>query len=733
MHSRVWARIFLLGMTILATTAFSQGSSDATSKSEPPAMPWLDPKRGPDERAALALSQMTQDEKIQLAHGVEAYGTKAPVQWNGGVGFVPGIPRLKLPDLNMADSTVGVSRGAMRSRYSTLMPAAIAEASAWSPQLSYDYGALIGRELRAEGYNTSLAGGANLMREPRNGRTFEYRGEDPVLTGKLVAQAIRGLQDQRVIGDIKHYALNDQETGRTAGNVLIDYKAARESDLLAFEIGVKEAEPGMVMCSYNKVNGDWACENDELLNRTLKGEWGFKGFVVSDWGATHSTGKAIQSGLDQEQPGSNYFGEALKKAVADGQVPQQRLDDAVRRILRTMFALGVVDDPPRQRVVDIYSGFEISQRVAEAGSVLLKNSGVLPLPRTGTVAVIGAHADVGVLMGGGSGRVDPPGGNAVKVPKGLGGTWYPSSPLKCLAAAAPAVNFIYDDGIDPVRAAQLAAKADIAIVFAAQSASEGVDAKTLLLPSDQDGLIMAVSNANPRSVVVLETGGPVFMPWVDKVGAVVEVWYPGARGGEAIARLLLGDINFSGKLPISFPRDETDLPTATIAGTGLKSVPVDDPALPAGRTRWEMPSFDIPYPQGAKVGYKWYDAMNKVPLFPFGHGMSYTSFSYSKLNVSPREVTFTVTNTGTREGSEIAQVYASLPPNKRAAPQQLVGWTTVPLAAGEAKTVAVKLEPLLLSVYDSQARHWVRPKGRYEIRVGGSERDTPLSATFAAH
>jgi beta-glucosidase len=271
----------------------------------------------------------------------------------------------------------------------------------------------------------------------------------------------------------------------------------------------------------------------------------------------------------------------------------------------------------------------------------------------------------------------------------------------------------------------VAAKADIAIVFAAQAASEGFDAKTLSLPADQDGLITAVSNANPRSVVVLETGGPVFMPWVDKVGAVVEVWYPGARGGEAIARLLLGDANFSGKLPITFPRSEADLPTTTVAGSGLET--------PAGRPRGELPPFDIAYPQGSKVGYKWYDAMHKAPLFAFGHGMTYTTFTYSKLYLSPGEVTFTVTNTGTREGSEIAQVYASLPPKKRSAPRQLVGWANVPLAAGEAKTVTVKLEPLLLSNYDAKARHWVQPKGRYEVHVGSSERDTPVMGTFTSH
>ena len=695
-------------------------------------MPWLDANRTPDERADLALAQMTQEEKIQLVHGLEGIDATSSGRSNGGAGFVPGIPRLKLPDLNMADSTVGVALGAKRSRYSTLMPAAIAEASAWSPQLSYDYGALIGRELRAQGYNASLAGGANLLREPRNGRSFEYRGEDPVLAGKLVAQAIRGLQAQHVIGDIKHYALNDQETGREYGNVVIDYTAARESDLLAFEIGVKEGQPGMVMCSYNKVNGDWSCENDELLNRTLKREWGFKGFVLSDWGATHSTAKAMNAGLDQEQPSGAHFGAALKKAIAEGQVPQARLDDAARRILRTMFALGVVDDPPHPQVVDIYDGFAVAQRVAEAGSVLLKNSGVLPLERGGSVAVIGSHADVGVLTGGGSGQVDPPGGNAVKPIPGSYSrdVWYPSSPLRALEAAALGTHFVFDDGTDVARAMKVASSVDVAIVFANQHASEGVDASSLSLPLDQDAVITAVTQANKRSVVILETGGPVTMPWLDQANAVVEVWYPGSRGGEAIARLLYGDVNFSGRLPITFPRSEADLPNRTIAGATLKRVPVYDPTLPAGRRRWDLPPFDITYPEGAKVGYKWYDATGKSPLFAFGHGLSYTTYAYSNLAVTSKDVTFTVTNTGARPGSETAQVYVTLPAGARYAPKQLVGWANVPLAAGEAKTVTVKLEPMLMSIYDSKARRWVQPKGHYQVSVGGSEHDVALTGSF---
>ena len=700
-----------------------------------PDTPWLDAKRTPDERAALALAQMTQDEKLQLVHGSGMLGDPARGgSSSGGAGFVPGIKRLRLPNIDMADSTVGVTLGGLSSRYSTLMPSTIAEASTWQPELAYEYGALIGRELRAQGYNASLAGGVNLTREPRAGRTFEYRGEDPVLSGKMVGQAISGLQAQKVIGDIKHYALNDQETGRDNGNVVINYGAARESDLLAFEIGIRDGKPGMVMCAYNKVNGEHACENSELLQRTLKNEWGFKGFVVSDWAATHSTVAAINSGLDHEEPGpEKFFGRPLRDAIAAGTVPQSRLDDAVRRILYTMFATGIVDSPPRRQVPDVFAGLESAQRVAEAGIVLLKNDNVLPLAKTGTVAVIGGYADAGVLTGGGSGQVDPPGGSAVKISDDplSQAVWFPSSPFKALKAAAPNTRFVYDDGSDPRRAAQVAAGADFAIVFAAQPASEGSDRATLALPHNQDALIDAVASAAKKTVVVLETGGPVTMPWIGKVGGVIAAWYPGARGGEAIARLLLGEVNFSGKLPLSFPKSEADLPNPAIRGAGLKMIPVVDPTLPNGRRRWSIPDFDIPYPEGALVGYKWYQNQGKVPLFPFGHGLSYTSYEYGSLKVTGAGATFTVTNTGERAGTETAQVYATLPPSAGKSPARLVGWATVPLKPRESKTVTVTFEKLALSVYDEKARRWKQPKGQYGVRVGPSSSVLPLTGTFA--
>lgn len=712
-------------------------SGAAGAQTVPATHPWSDKGLSPDKRADLAVAAMILDEKIQLVHGGRS---ASATDFNGGAGYVPGIPRLGLPSLNMADSTVGVTRGAARSRYSTLMPASIGEASSWDPKIAYEYGALVGRELRAQGYNVSLAGGVNIMREPRNGRSFEYRAEDPILTGTMAAQAIRGLQDQHVIGDIKHYAVNDQETGRQVVNVRLGERAMRESDLLAFEIGVKEGKPGMVMCSYNRVDGDYACENDYLLNQVLKKDWGFQGFVLSDWGGTHSTVKAALAGLDQEQPGDGFFGANLKAAVESGQVPQARLDDMVHRIVRTEFALGVVDDPPRPQVVDVFGGLETAQKVAEAGSVLLKNDGVLPIKgKARTIVVIGSHADVGVLTGGGSGQVDPPGGNAVKSDNAVdnlgaagvfsrGPVWYPSSPLKAIRAKAPGVRVVYDPGTDPASAAKAARGADVVLMFANQPASEGRDHPSLSLPDNQDAVIAAVTAANRKTVVVLETGGPVIMPWARKAAAIVEVWYPGARGAEAVANLLFGEVNFSGKLPITFPKDEADLPVLTVAGSKLTPIPVEaPPGFPPGFKFTTLPPFDADYPEEADVGYKWYDAKDKAPLFAFGHGLSYTTYAYSNLVATPQQVTFTVKNSGARAGEEVAQVYAAIPVSGEA-PRRLVGWTKVALKPGQAKTVTITLDRLHLSVFDDKAHRWASPTGRYQISVGRSSRDRPLQA-----
>jgi beta-glucosidase len=690
----------------------------------------------------MVLKEMTIDEKITLLHGTGMQGlspmSPLAVHSNGGAGYVPGIPRLGIPAIQMSDAAYGVRSSGENGRYSTALPADVASAASWDLDAAYEYGALIGRELRAQGYNMTLGGGINLTREPRDGRTFEYLGEDPVLAGKMVGSVMKGLQAQHVIGDIKHYALNDQESGRNAVNVNIDKRAARESDLLAFEIGVHESNAGAVMCSYNRVWGDYACENKYLLTDVLKNDWKFPGFVVSDWQATHSDAKASAAGLDHEEPGEVFYGDRMKKAVESGKVPAAELDEHVRRILRSMFACGVVDDPPVRGVVDVMGGLEVAQKIAEQSIVLLKNDllkndrAILPLDASTihSIAVIGPHADVGMISGGGSAQVDPPGGNAI-MPPGKGQThwqdhiWFPTSPLRAIRAKAPSANVQYDSGADPASAAALARSADVAVVFAYQWESEGMDLDSLTLPENQDALIAQVAAANPRTVVVLETGTAVTMPWADQVGGILEAWFAGSRGAEAVANLLFGDVNPSAKLPMTFPRSVADLPHPEIVKPPRQSQGGGWKRIAAG-----LPAFQVTYNEGVKVGYKWYDAENKPVLVPFGYGLSYTSYSYSNLAVTRGKgdvhVSFTVTNTGARPGAEIAEVYASLPAAAGEPPKRLVGWSKIKLNAGESKEAAVAVDPKYLSIFNVDKNTWQLLPGDYTILVGGSSQSLPL-------
>ncbi|MGC9971336.1 MAG: glycoside hydrolase family 3 C-terminal domain-containing protein [Bryobacteraceae bacterium] len=702
----------------------------------------------PDQRADLLVAAMTLDEKVSLLHGggwgvVFAAPDAPPTRSLGGAGFIPGVARLGIPDLQMADAAVGVTRSSTFGRYSTPLPSGVSEASSWDLNVAREYGALIGRELRDQGYSMSLGGGVNLTREPRNGRNFEYKGEDPILAGRLVGAEMKALQEQGIIGHTKHYALNDQENGRSFVNVKAEERAMRQTDLLAFEIGIKESGLGAVMCSYNLLNGDYACENSYLLNELLKKQWGFPGFVISDWGATHSTVKAALSGLDMEMPGDTFFGAELKKAVESGTVPVSRLNDMVHRILRSEFAAGLFDNPPSRKVPNIFTGLEVAQRVAEQGSVLLKNAeGQLPLSasRIRSIAVIGSHADAGVLSGGGSAQVDPPGGNAVpprtapRPPWYEQVIWHPSSPLKAIRAKAPNATVEYNPGTDPAAAAALAAASAVAIVFVNQPTSEGADAANLSLPNDQDALVSAVAAANPHTVVVLETGGAVTMPWIDRVTAVLAAWYPGIRGGEAIANILFGDVNPSAKLPLTFPRSEADLPHPTLAQQPPPASDADMVArFPGDSFKVNTRKFDLEFSEGLKVGYKWYDAEGKDPLFPFGFGLSYTTWAYSDLKVTPGPaptLAFTLKNAGTRPGAEVAQVYVTLPAAAGEPFKRLVSWDKVPLAPGEAKTVTLTLDPHYLSIFDPDKDAWSLLPGDYSVHVGGSSRDLPLRGAF---
>jgi beta-glucosidase len=733
-----------IAFLVLITALLSAPMLLCAQPAKAPTGPWMDKSLSPDERADLVLKQLTLEEKIGLLHGTGQPGNGPPTPQekdsNGGAGYVPGIPRLGIPGIQMADAAYGVTKSGETGRYSTALPDDLAGAATWDVDGAYAYGALIGRELRAQGYSMSLGGGVDLAREPRNGRTFEYMGEDPVLAGTMVGNVMKGLQAQHIIGDIKHYAANDQESGRTAVNANISKRAMRESDLLAFEIGLRVSDAQAVMCSYNRVNGDYACENKYLLTDVLKHDFKFPGFVLSDWGATHSTAKASAAGLDNEEANDIFYGDALLKAAQSGAVPMAEIDEHVHRILRAEFASGLVDDPIKKSVIDVSDGLRIARQLAEQSIVLLRNQNAqLPLDATKLkrIAVIGAHANVGMISGGGSAQVDPPGGNVIAPPghketTWQGHIWFPDSPIAALIAKAPKATFTYDEGTNPAIAAAEAKFSDVAIVFVQQWESEGMDLDTLALPDNQDALIAQVAAANPHTIVVLENGGPVTMPWVDQVAGIVESWYSGSSGATAVANILFGDVNPSAKLPITFPKSDADLPHPTLVRPPAESTEDFYRAIHKDISAG-LPAFQTNYDEGLKVGYKWYDAEKKEVLFPFGFGLSYTTYAYSGLKVeaaaSPggkMTVTFTVKNTGNRSGAEVAEVYASLPEAANEPPKRLVGWRKVKLNAGESKDVTVSIDPEYLSVFDEEKDAMEIVPGEYTIRVGGSSNELPL-------
>jgi len=727
--------VVLAGMTTGflggAKTAFAQHRMHGQQEPENRNHPWMNASLSPDERAEMVLKEMTLDEKIELLHGQGMPGWPREVQnpqpelGNGGAGFILGIPRLGIPIIQMSDAAYGVRSSAENGRYSTALPSNVGAAASWDPEAACAYGAVIGKELRAQGYNMTLGGGVNLTREPRNGRTFEYMGEDPVLAGTLVGNLMKCEQAQHVIGDIKHYALNDQESGRNEVDVVIGKRAMRESDLLAFEIGVGIAQPGAVMCSYNAVNGDFACENKYLLTDVLKKDWGFKGFVVSDWGGTLSTVKASAAGLDNEEPLDEFFGAKLKAAVEAGKVSTAELDEHVRRVLRSEFACGLIDYPTKKSVADVEGDLATARKIEEQSAVLLKNAGGL-LPLNGaaakSIAVIGPHASEGMISGSGSAQVDAPGRPSAGW---MAQVWFPPSPVTALQVKFPSAKVQFDSGANPASAAALARNSDVAIVFAYQWESEGMDLENLSLPVKQDELIEAVAAANPKTIVVLETGTAVTMPWLEKVGAVLEAWYAGSKGADAVASILSGDVNPSAKLPMTFPKSEADLPHPQLVKpgpgeTGEKAV------MKSGEAK---PTFSVHYDEGLKVGYKWYDAEKKAVLFPFGYGLSYTRFAYSGLKVAAGKetrVSFTVKNTGKRDGAEVAEVYAALPASAGEPPKRLVGWSKVWLKAGESKEVSVSVGEKYLSIYNEASNGWKLVPGGYTFMVGGSSQELPL-------
>jgi beta-glucosidase len=847
-----------LALTIMGVVALIPASGVPASASTLPATGAPNAQRSyaaARQRAQRLVHQMTLDEKVQLIHGIG-------FQRNAGfAGRVAGIARLGIPDLVLADGPNGVGNGATGV---TAFPAAISSAATWDTQLVGRYGRAIGQEQAGKGNNVALAPTINILRVPQWGRSFETFSEDPRLTADMATAEIRGIQQEGVIADAKHFVANNQETDRAFNDMEVPERALREIYLPAFEAAVERAGVLSAMCAYNRIGGKYACQSRSLLTDILKREFGFRGLVMSDWAATHSSADSGNAGLDLEMPYGptpdypQFFGDVLKADVQAGRVPAARLDDMATRVLTAMVAAGLLDRGIRgdqSKTVTTPAHRRLARTLSEQGTVLLKNRGrVLPLRAAGvsSVAVIGATAqNAPIYTGGGSASVIPSAtttpldgikarAGKIKVTyspgtagtpalpdlptdrltpasgtgNGLTATYYSTPDFTGAPVATrvePNVDFtapplpglagvwsarytgtftpattgthrfslntigiadVYVDGKlvlhaygrdrapvthalvdltagrpvairvdyvaqrlprrvpalqvgnlppDPalLRAAVRAAKAaDVAVVFVNDLRTEGGDSNSLALPGDQDRLVDAVAAANRKTVVVLNTGGAALMPWIGRVAAAVEAWYPGQENGKAIASVLFGDVDPSGKLPTTFPRSD-------------EQTPVADPR------RWPGVNGVAHYAESLGVGYRWFDARRKTPLFAFGHGLSYTTFRYGRAHVGrPRThdgvrtwpVRLRVTNTGTRAGAEVVQLYVGFPPAAGEPPKQLKGFKRVALKPGRGAEVTLRLTARDLSSWNSARNRWRTHSGRYRIMIGSSSRDVRATA-----
>ncbi|MET9679937.1 beta-glucosidase family protein [Streptomyces coeruleorubidus] len=774
---------------------------------------------GTGARVEGLLAQLTLDEKISLLHGAT---DPSPL---GQAGYVPGVERLGIPPLRLADGPAGVRV----TRHATALPAPVLLASAFDPDLARRYGQVIGREGRALGQDVLLSPMVNLIRTPYAGRNFETFGEDPLLSAHLVAAEIEGIQGEGLIATVKHFALNNQERDRTSVDVRADERTLHETELRGFEAAVA-AGTGAVMGAYNKVNGTFACENETLLTGVLRERWGFTGWVMSDWSAMHSTREALVAGLDMEMPDGTHFGTALTSAVRDGDVPERYVDRAVRRVLAVMDRFGLLEEGtvPHRPDRDAQAGAAVAREVAEAGATLLRNAhGTLPLTEGGSVAVIGPTGARPLVSGGGSAHVVPEHAGspldairsrAARVIYALGedafGKPLPASALDPAfdteeQRVEPGRTWRYDgtltateaddwvlvlhySGTPPLRpkvlldgeelfplepgwseyftggllthatdglsvrratlkpaggthrltitaqggdtgqlfrlrritaatraqdveeAVRAARAARDVVLFAYEDAIEGRDRTTLALPGNQERLIEAVTAANPRTTVVLNTSSATSMPWLERTGAVLQMYYPGQEGAAATAAVLFGESDPGGRLTQSFPTGDDRHPVA------------GDPRRYPGVGGIEE------YTEGIHLGHRWYDAEGVRPLFPFGHGLSYTSFAYAdpdaRWTADGLDVAFTVRNTGPRDGVDVPQVYAGPSPDLPLDQpvRVLAGYRRLALRAGEERRVGVRVEPRTLSSWDAAAHDWVLGTGPRTLWIGASSRDLRL-------
>jgi beta-glucosidase len=832
-----WTRpASLLPVAFAAVLAFPVASAGAATQAARPAAstspqscPWLKQSLPVAQRVSMLLGQMTLANKITV---VEGQGTSEPY-----VFYMAAQPALCIPAMGLEDGPNGVGDGLTGV---TQLPAGVSLAATFDPALARQYGAVIGAESRGKGAAVNLGPTVNIDRDPRWGRSFESFTEDPFLNGALAVSEIDGVQSQGEMSQVKHFAVYNQETNRntTADDTIVSDRALHEIYLPAFQQSVTQAKVASVMCAYSVINGSFACQDPYLENTTLKQRWGFPGFVTSDYGAIHDT-SAATDGTDMEQPFNDFFGQSLQTQVQNGTVPVSVLNDMVSRILTEMFRFKLFNDPPTGTVtstVTTPAHQAVSAKVAEAGTVLLKNSGgTLPLPvrRAGTIAVIGPSASASPTDGGGgSARVTAPfsvtplqgltaaagAGTQVSYQQGLPtDTSLPAIPASALSPAYSGTGFggsytgtltapetgtyvlaldnpcgcytstilkvngqeiLNNPGTPPVstysasvqlqagqaytiqisgdsdslawgtpsalapgisQAAAAAKSAATAVVVVSDDTeTEAADRPDLNLPSAQNELISAVARANPHTVVVVNAGAPVAMPWLGQVAAVVDAWYPGESNGTALASVLYGQTNPSGHLPVTFPKSLSQVPAST---------PAQFPGV----------NGQVQYSEGVKVGYRWYDAQGTTPLFPFGYGLSYTRFDFSQLHVTPSavrntssgpgptscgcngqsarlvRVTARVTNTGRVTGSDVVQLYLGDPAAAGEPPRQLKGFQKVTLRPGQSTTVTFSLNGHDLSYWSQSANGWVVPTGKFQVRVGDSSAlgGLPLHGGFA--
>jgi beta-glucosidase len=840
----------MAGRNILARVAVAAliAGTPALAQAQTDRMPYREKSTALEKRVEDLMARLTLEEKVSLLAGESSMTLQS-------------IPRLGIPAIKVTDGPTGVR--SPEGKPATVFPVGVAIAATWNPELAKAVGAAIAEESRGYGASVLLAPTVNIVRTPRWGRNFETYSEDPLLAGKLALGYVAGAQGKGVGVSIKHFAANNQETNRFFVDSIVDERTLREIYLPAFEMVVKQADPWSVMASYNKVNGTYASENRWLLTDLLKKEWGYKGFVVSDWGATHSTAPAVNAGLDLEMPGpAQKFGEKLLAAVRAGEVTQAQLDDNARRIVRLIVRSGALDGPLPKGEIGGEKHRAAARAAAEEGIVLLKNAGVLPLkPGIRTLAVIGPNADIARIQGGGSSAVTPfdklltpldairaalPGVEVVyqkgvdseETPPtadpalfsptadgketGLQATYYAEpdfsgAPVKrqhvtdftkrisaniasakvigyasmrwsgvlrapatgtyefsvrgtgsgvltldgrkILDKATPAtpdnrdvigfpvpnrtvsvqleggklypIQLDYVTGQTPYEALKFgvrvprpdfdaaiaAAKRADAVVVIAGSASltegEGYDRANFDLPGDQDRLIAAVAAANPSTVVVVNAGAAMTMPWAATVPGIVDMWLPGQEGAAALADILIGKVNPSGKLPVTFPKASADDPTLL---TDMKAK----------------------YAEGLLVGYRGYDARGVAPLFAFGHGLSYTSFGYASLTApatlapgAPAKVRVTVRNTGKLPGKEVVQLYVARADRTPDEPiKQLAGFAKLSLRPGESRAVEISVDPRAFGYWDTATHHWVARAGAYQLLVGSASDDIRLKANI---